>query len=198
MSRFKGANQHSTVHSSLLQHELTERKLSLVVPYQASSLAATFRYWLLSAFAPCSFEISDPPQLDAAVPLHLHCPFTSGVRRVTLQGYETLRPLNDASTRCPHKKCNYIHIFHQMCVYQSCNEYFYCCKLDEWCDTLSQRADDFHIKYFFKNKSLRPSASITMMINIMLVFTVACVFLNGLKTQKSVLATKREQGGGWN
>lgn len=138
-------------------------------------------------FAPCSFETSDPPQLDAAVPLHLHCPFTSGVRRVTLQGYVTLRPLNDASTRCPHKKWNHIHIFHQMCVYQSCNEYFfYCCEQDELMWHAVSGGRSFPPKHK-QNKSLQPAASITMIINITLVFTPTRVFVNGLKTQNKIL-----------
>lgn len=83
-----------------------------------SQIFLCIRHSLLSMFALRSFEASDPPQLDAAVPLHLDCPFTSGIGRVTLQGNVTLHPLNDASTCYPKRRVltfmSKTHIFHQM------------------------------------------------------------------------------------
>lgn len=93
-------------------------------------LFRSFRLWPFSIMfhSHKGIKISDLPQLHAAAPLHLHRPFTVGICWVTLQGYVTLSPLNDASTRYPQESCDYFHLgsshSHQMCVYHSGTEHF--------------------------------------------------------------------------
>lgn len=132
-----------------------------------------------------SFEISDPPQLDVAAPLHLHRPLTLGVCWVTLQGYVTLSPLNDASTRCPQENCDYFHLVNshsnQICVCHSSTERFYCCKRDQWCYMVCKRADNFQKNKREKKIDYRIQAAISITTNI---HTGMCV-LQRAKTAKT-------------
>lgn len=66
------------------------------------------------------------------------------------------------------------------------NIFFYCCEQDELMWHAVSGGRSFPPKHK-QNKSLQPAASITMIINITLVFTPTRVFVNGLKTQNKIL-----------
>lgn len=134
---------------------------------------------------PCSFESSDPPQLDVAVPLCVHCPFTPGIGRVTLQGDVTLHPLNDATACYPKNMGAYfmseIHIFPNVFFRVGLNIVIVGGRM---CSVTCCVTGQINFHKNMKNKSFQPTTSTTTIRNIVLVFTL---LVSALKIQNKIL-----------